>query len=477
VEIPTGSAGLTYRGLYGTTASATSGTDTGVTVTVPALSAVVLKAAKRLGTPAMPPSLALRAPAPGATGDVDLSADVSGGGLNRVVFAAQVGDGPWHTLGSADHAPYKITQHLPDTVKQGTPLRYKAVVVDLAGRTASALATTTAGQAPVAQPPSAVHRDYAVVHYQRADGDYTGWSLASAGQSAQFSGRDAYGAFAWVKPEDGARNLTYTVTKSGTADGPQRTIDLTKTDEVWIRQGADGQSDTAPQGAYPAPDATKAVIHYHRADGGYDGWGLHTWTGAKNPTDWSSPLMPVKKDAFGVTFEVPLAEGATSLSYVIHKGDKKDIAVDRSLDFGTYGKEVWLISGETDYLLPTVGGAPDLDLGTAKVRWIDSDTVVWKVKQVKPTDSTSRQLVYAPHGGITVKDGALSDEGHWLRLVPSKLTDAQKAAHPELADDPAFTIDPRDRDRIPAALGSAQLIATQRADNGALLTATGVHLL
>ncbi|WP_425337727.1 alpha-amylase family glycosyl hydrolase [Streptomyces lavenduligriseus] len=472
VRIATGFAGVAYRGLYGTTGTVTSGADTRVTVTIPPLSSVVLKAKQRIGTPATRPTLVLKAPAAGATGDVDVSADVSGGGLDRVVFAAQVGNGPWQTLGTADHAPYKVTQHLPDTVKQGTTLRYKAVAVDLAGRTASALATTTAGQTAAPRPPSALNRAYAVVHYLRPDGDYTGWRLESAGRSAEFTGRDAYGAFAWVKLEEGARSLTYTVTGNGTADGPRRTIDLDKTGEVWIRQGDDGQSDTAPHGAYPAPDPAKAVIHYHRADGDYDGWGLHTWTGAKHPTDWSAPLTPTGRDAFGVTFEVPLADGATSLSYIVHKGDEKDITADRSLDFATYGKETWLIGGDGDYLLPTVGSAPDLDLDTAKARWIGTDTVVWKVKT---TNSTSQQLVYAPGGGITVKDGALSDEGHWLRLIPSKLTDAQKSAHPELADDPAFTVDPRDRDRVPAAL-RAQLIATQRAANGALLAATGVRL-
>ncbi|UFR00179.1 alpha amylase C-terminal domain-containing protein [Streptomyces sp. Go40/10] len=472
VRIPTGTTGRAYRGLYGTTATVTSGADTRVTVIVPPLSSVVLKAAQRLRTPVTRPALELKAPAAGATGDVDISADVSGGGLNRVVFAAQVGNGPWRTLGTADHAPYTVTQHLPDTVEQGTPLRYKAVAVDLAGRTASDLAATTAGRPAAPQPPSALHRDYAVVHYLRPDGDYTGRRLESGGRSAEFTGRDAYGAFAWVKPEDGARSLTYTVTGNGTADGPQRTIDLGRTGEVWIRQGDDAQSDTAPSGAYPAPDATKAVIHYHRADGDYDGWGLHTWTGAAHPTDWSAPLTPTGRDAFGVTFEVPLADGATSLSYIVHKGDEKDIAADRSLDFATYGKETWLIAGDSDYLLPTVGSAPDLDIDTAKARWIDTDTVVWKVKA---TDSTSEQLVYAPKGGITVKDGMLSDEGYWLRLIPSKLTDAQKSAHPELADDPAFTVDPRDRGRVPAAQ-RAQLIATQRAADGALLAANGVRL-
>ncbi|WP_217145646.1 hypothetical protein, partial [Streptomyces sp. AC627_RSS907] len=133
-------------GVYGSSARVTSGGDRKVAVEVPALSAVVLKAAKPLGAPAAGPSVSVRAPAAGATGDVEVTAAVDGGRLNRVVFAAQVGNGPWRTLGSADHAPYRVTQHLPGTVRAGTPLRYKAVVIDSAGRTASATAATTAGQ-------------------------------------------------------------------------------------------------------------------------------------------------------------------------------------------------------------------------------------------------------------------------------------------------------------------------------------------
>ncbi|MDT0550990.1 pullulanase-associated domain-containing protein, partial [Streptomyces lonegramiae] len=151
----------------------------------------------------------------------------------------------------------------------------------------------------------------------------------------------------------------YTVEKNGTADGPQRTVDLGVTGQVWIEQGKDGQAVEAPEA--PPQDTTKAVLNYHRADGNYDGWGIHTWTGAKEPTDWAKPLMPVKRDAYGVTFEVPLTDGATSLSYILHKGDEKDLPSDQSLDLATYGHEVWLLGGKPGYLLPQVGGgaAPD----------------------------------------------------------------------------------------------------------------------
>lgn len=315
----------------------------------------------------------------------------------------------------------------------------------------------------------AVERTHAIVHYKRQDGDYEGWTLKAAGQEAAFTGRDAHGAFAWVKVPEGASTVTYTVEKNGTADGPQRSITLGRTGEVWITQGAEGQSDTNPA---PAPqDKTKALIHYQRPDGNYDGWGLHTWTGAAQPTDWSRPLMPVRTDAYGAVYEVPLAEGATSLSYILHKGDEKDLPTDQSLDLATYGHEIWALSGQQKYLLPTVGGAPNLDLAKAEAQWIDRNTVVWKVKS---TDATSQQLVYAKDGGITVTDGSLSSEGQWLRLASATLTDAQKAKYPHLKDYPAFTVDPRDADRVRASL-RGQLIATQRAANGALLAATGVQ--
>ncbi|MFJ5935343.1 pullulanase-type alpha-1,6-glucosidase [Streptomyces sp. NPDC093071] len=464
VTIPVDSAA--FHTLYGGRgAVAAEGGE--VTVTVPALSSLVLKADRALPAPAVKPSVHLRAPAAGATGTVELSADVTGGGLNRVVFAAQVGNGRWQTLGTADHAPYKVTQHV--TAPAGTPLRYKAVAVDGSGRTASATAATTAGAPPAPEKPVAVERTHAIVHYRRADGNYDGWKLKAAGQEAAFTGRDAHGAFAWVEVPEGAATIPYTVEKDGAADGPQRTVDLGRTGEVWITQGQDGQSDTNP--APVTPDKTKAVLHYQRADGDYDGWGLHTWTGAAQPTDWSKPLMPVRVDAYGAVYEVPLAEGATSLSYILHKGDQKDLPTDQSLDLATYGHEVWLLGGKPKYLLPTVGGTPDLDLTKASAQWIDRNTVVWKVKA---TDATSQQLVYAKDGGIAVTGGALNTEGQWLRLDRATLTDAQKAKYPHLKDYPAFTVDPRDADRTRESL-RGQLIATQRAANGALLAATGVQ--
>ncbi|MFE0513127.1 pullulanase-type alpha-1,6-glucosidase [Streptomyces sp. NPDC058964] len=480
----TGSADMTYRGIYGTDDTASTDADKKITVTVPAGSAVVLKAAGTLAKPATKPTITLKAPDAGATGTVELSADVDGGRLDRVVFAAQVGNGKWRTLGSADHAPYKVTQAIGKDVPSGTALRYKAVVIDSAGRTASALAASTTGTPPAPEVPTASSRDHVVVHYKRTDGDYDNWGLYAWGDIADgestnwpashpFVGRDAYGAFAYVKLKSGASNVGFLVIdKDGNKDvSADRTIDVTKTGEVWLEQGKADVLTQRPD--YPAQDKTKAVIHYHRADGNYDGWGLHVWTGAANPTDWSNPLKPVKTDAYGAVFEVPLSDGATSLSYIIHKGDDKDLPTDQSLDLKSNGYEVWLLNGQEKYLLPQpAGSAAALDPTTSKAVWIDRNTVAWNGVD----GAASTQLLYSHDGSIAVKDGTLtSDDERWLRLSKTTLTDAQKAKFPHLKDYTAWSVDPRDRDRVREAL-SGQIVASQRAANGAVLAATGVQI-
>ncbi|MEU1518169.1 pullulanase-type alpha-1,6-glucosidase [Streptomyces sp. NPDC005811] len=480
----TGSARMAFHGIYGTRSTVTSGADKKITVTVPAGSAIVLKAAGPLAKPATRPTLTLTAPAAGATGTVELSADVDGGQLDRVVFAAQTGNGKWQTLGSADHAPYKVTQTLGKDVPAGTALRYKAVVVDSAGRTASATATSTTGTPPAEETPTASSRDYAIVHYKRTDGDYTDWGLYAWGDLADgeatdwpashpFTGRDAYGAFAYVKLKPGASSIGFLVIdKDGTKDvSADRTIDVTETGEVWIEQGKEDVQTERPD--YPAQDKSKAILHYHRADGDYDGWGLHVWTGAANPTEWSNPLKPVRTDAYGAVFEVPLTDGATSLSYILHKGDDKDLPADQSLDLTANGHEVWLLGGQEKYLLPQpAGSAAALDLTTSKAVWIDRDTVAWNGSEA----AASTQLLYSHDGSITVDKGALtSDDERWLRLSKTTLTDAQKARFPHLKAYTAWSVDPRDRDRVREALGG-QLVASQRAVNGAVLAATGVQI-
>ena len=121
--------------------------------------------------------------------------------------------------------------------------------------------------------------------------------------------------------------------------------------------------------------------------------------------------------------------------------------------------------------LEAAGAVTDQDLSASRAQWIDRDTVAWQTD----APSAAQQLVYAPDGGITVKDGALSGRADRLRLTRAGgLDPAQLAKYPQLKGYTAFTVDPRDRGRIGAAL-RGQLVAAQEAADGTLLAATGVQ--
>ncbi|WP_354639922.1 pullulanase-type alpha-1,6-glucosidase [Kitasatospora camelliae] len=492
VTLDTFSAGMDFQRLYPTAgAKTTSGADRKVTVTVPAMSSVVYRAAGKLAKPAAGPQLALTAPADGSYGKVTLGAQVPGGGFDRVSYAAQVGNGAWQNLGTSDNGVHRVTQDLTG-VAPGTVVRYKAVVKDSAGRLRSATASFTTGTPAPTPAPTASSRPYAVVHYQRKNGDYDGWNLYSWGDIADgegttwpdghpFVGRDAYGAFAYVKLKSGASDVGFIVEKNGAKDvDADRHIDIGATGEIWIKEG-----DPTVRTANPDPVATvpadTAIIHYRRPDGDYTGWGLHDWTGAATPTDWGSPLMPARQDAFGAVFEVPLAKGATSLSYIVHKGNDKDLPADQSLDFAAAGREIWILAGQEGHLLPAAAGSSSqVDPASARAQWIDARTVVvpagYGAADSALAGGTSAQLIYDTEGGITADKGVLSKPGRWIRLTPAAgLTDAQKARFPHLAGYRAFTVDPRDAGRTKEAL-RGQLLFAEHLPNGATLAATGVQI-
>ncbi|ETK37333.1 pullulanase-type alpha-1,6-glucosidase, partial [Microbispora sp. ATCC PTA-5024] len=586
-DIPTFSPGTSFTQVYGGAGRATTGADGRLSVTVPPLSAVVYRADARLAPPAAQPSITLSLPGtelrgPAGDGRVAITAQVPGTGFDQVTFAVKAGDAPWRVLGTDDAPTGRVFRIFHDLsgLPAGTPLTYKAVVKDSAGRYASATATAVTGPEPVEETPGTVNRDYLVVHYQRKAGDYDGWGLHAWGDVDQavdwaspvaLDGEDSFGRFAWIRLKPGAREVGLITHRGDTKDQGDRMVDPSKTGEVWLVEGdpavhpsrAEAQGYATvhyhrPDGAYdgwglhlwgdaiadgagtdwasprkpdgtdasgafwrvplkdpaaplnfivhkgdakdPGPDQSfvparqpeayvdsgeaavhasaaaarhVAVLHYHRADGDYEGWGLHYWGDAEGSVEWGSPLAPAGTDAFGVYFEVPLKEGARTLGWIVHKGDQKDQQADQSLDLAVNGNEVWKLSGVDGYLLPQpAASGADADLSKATAQWIDRDTVAWKGRTA---DARHYALAYSPAGDIAYAKGDLTGDVHLIRLTPGTLTDAQKAAWPHLATYAALKVDPRDAGLVRSAL-RGQVVAVERDPAGALLTATGVQI-
>ncbi len=481
VTVDTFSTGA-FTSVYGGAAGAVAGADGKLTFTVPALGSLVLRAGRPIASPSAAPSVSIASPAAGALVPTraDVTATTTGDPLATVTVAAQVGNGPWRLVGTADRAPYTVHHDLAG-LAGGTTVRYKAVVRDGRGRLASDTSAIKVGTPPTNSSP-----DYAVVHYQRPAGDYDDWGLYAFGDvdpsmtttwpnGQPFVGEDAYGRFAYVKLAPGAKNVGFiVVSKDGVKDADaDRFLDPSTNPEVWLKQGDATISTTAPAAEPPDPDT--AVIHYRRAGGDYDGWGLHVWDGAANPTDWATPLQPAATDAFGATFRVPLAAGATGLNYIIHHGDTKDLPTDQRLDFAAGGREVWLLAGVEPRLLPIVrkaDGGGVLDLAKSTAVWLDRSTVAWQPGGA--TDGKVYDLVWSADGSIAVANGELTGTYSSVGLAARRdgLTEAQRTKFPHLWQYDAFRLaDPS----VARAALRGQVVVTERDAAGKLLSATGVQ--
>ncbi len=488
VSFATSSPGAVFTGIYGGSAPVTADASGKITITVPALSTLVLRAGTPVDRNTAAPTVTLK-PAAGTSvaTRTELTAETTGDPLATVTFAAQAGNGQWKLLGTADKAPYRIYHDL-DGLAGGTPVKYKAVVRDSKGRLASSTTNITVGTAVAA---STV--DYAIVHYQRPAGGYDDYGLYTWGDvdpsmsttwpnGQPFAGEDAYGRFAYVKLAPNAKSMGFIVVgKDGVKDtDADRSLDPTKTPEVWLKQGDSAIYTTPPA---VQQDQSKAIIHWRRADGNYDGWGLHVWDGAATGTDWGSPLQPTRIDSFGAVFEVPLADGATALSYIIHNGDTKDLPTDQKLDLASAGHEVWLLAGQENRLLPlvkTAGGGGTIDVTKESAVWMDRSTIAWKtgtgttLQEVGAgTDGKVYDLVWSPTGGIGVADGELTGSYQTVPLTSRRngLTEAQRAKFPHLWQYGAFELTAKN---VPDIL-RGQVVVTERDATGKLLAATGVQ--
>ena len=135
--LPTYSAGMPFSRVYGEgPATARTDRDAQLTVTVPPLSSVVYRADGRVARSKHAPKVTLAAPAPApeSRGRMHVRADVASSSFNEVTFQVRSGNGRWTSIGTDDTAPYQVF-HDTSTLRTGTPLQYRAVVLDNAGHT------------------------------------------------------------------------------------------------------------------------------------------------------------------------------------------------------------------------------------------------------------------------------------------------------------------------------------------------------
>jgi hypothetical protein len=80
-------------------------------------------------------------PEDGPRGRIHVSADVGGSSFYEVTFQARIGDDDWTSIGTDDAAPYQVF-HDVNELAPGTPVSYRAVVLDNGRHTRSSEVAT-----------------------------------------------------------------------------------------------------------------------------------------------------------------------------------------------------------------------------------------------------------------------------------------------------------------------------------------------
>jgi pullulanase-type alpha-1,6-glucosidase len=335
-----------------------SDADGWVTVDLPALGFAIYQAQSQAALPETAAGITIHTPQAGSPvgARFEIGASLDSNAFGEVTFAVSVAGGDYQVIGVDDNAPYRVFYNA-EGLPVGTQLAFKAILRDLAGNlNADTLAVVVGEVVPPSGGPA-----YAILHYNRPDGDYgdhtTGdndfWGLHLWGDIQEtidwtapkpFLGQDEYGRFAWVQLAPNADEVGFIVHRGDAKDGTDadRFFNPSLTPEIWLKAGdaATYTSQAEAQGY--------VTVHYHNPGGDYDGWGLHLWGEAIHPdegTQWDTPKPPTGTDDFGLYWDISIIDATQAVNFIIHRGDEKDPGPDQSF-IPQEDATVWIMSGD-----------------------------------------------------------------------------------------------------------------------------------
>jgi len=356
--IPTYIRNRSFTRVYGDGARRVrSAGDQSLTLTVPPLSAVVYRSAGRIPGSRTAPEISLGGPVPSpeARGRMHVSAEVGGSSFYEVTFQAKIGSDDWTSVGTDDTAPYQVF-HDVEELAPGTPLAYRAVVLDNRKHTKTSQVRDTSVPAPtltietpaegsnargtvevraITDPERSTH----VVEFERriADGNWT--PIGADDSSPAYTVFDDLSALGLAAGTVVAYRAILTE-----PDGTAVTSDIRTVQTA-------------------GPPSELATLHYFRPDGDYTDWGLHLWGDAVDPAvlaqvQWDNPWPSTRVEDGWAEYDIPLHDDTQPVNFIMHlpSGDTvpttREPGGDRSFVPLNAG-EVWIVQGD-----PTVYTSP-----------------------------------------------------------------------------------------------------------------------
>jgi len=475
--------GATFTPLYGGGAAVTADSAGVVSLTVPALSALVLVADATVA-PAASLDLSLALPTPGAalSGSTPVTATTPDVWQQTSFAYRVVGDTGWTPLGTAESTSPRVFAPVTG-LADGTLVEYRAVTTDASGAHAAASTYGSVGFAvdgavAVEPPPDELGglQVSAPGSYQSEAGCPGDWDPACTVTTLAYQGNGLYAGTFPVTAGDyeykiaigGTWDVNYGV--GGAPGGANATFSLAAAADVTFvfdevshafTSSAQGPLLTIP-GSYQsevgcAGDWDPACLATVLLDG--DGDGIATFTAT----------VPAG------SYEAKVAHGR---SWAENYG-ADGVLGGANIPFTAPGGKSVTFSYEiaTHLLTIEVTDPPLAGLGTAQAHWIDATTLAWPTSLL-PAGADPAGLTWAlhhaPDSSLGVIDGAVSGgEQVALTYDPTGLTAEQSARFPALSGYVALHLDAATADVEQWLTG--ELLVTQ-SDGTVLSAATGVQI-
>jgi pullulanase len=360
------------------------------------------------------------------------------------------------------------------------------------------------------------------LHYNRADGDYTGWTVyvynapgeAIGGWPGKApDGTDSYGRYWDITV--GGDSFNFIIVKNAssprepsnwsgrTGSDEQQFWNLSSGNSLYKRDGDANNYATNPLGS-GTPDIETVRVHYQRLDGQYTQWGVHIWAAsglnvAGLPAA-AQPRIDVWPDALAfdeftgyvqaadeVVFDIPVLNpqgdaNRKTLEFIIHgrgptggdindkDGRNDNIRISYSaLTIANKVGQVWLVQGDSTVYT----SKPDLRLAStkdARAYWLNRSLI----QVPKGSVSGTWKLYHAANGQIKAeKDRAVTGADGSITLdvfsgtVPQAVADRFRFVGAGLV----LEVRSADRPQLPELL-KKQLVLVQENAAGEVQNAT-----
>jgi pullulanase len=309
--------------------------------------------------------------------------------------------------------------------------------------------------APNLSAPTALLPGYVRVHYHRADGNYSGWTIYAFYDTTEYTGdynsglvpptnSDAYGVYFDVAVVADAQNLGLIIHNPSAPGGDQKDpgpnefVDpATEGFEYWGYTGIGKLYKSQPSLTNPnALLPGYARIHYYRPDGDYSNWTCYAFEDTAEYTgDYNDGLTGVTSiDSYGAYFDISLIPNAQNLGFIIHNISTgvKDPGPNQYLVVGTYS-QAWAISGnDTVFTVPpTPAQILDSLLNVQQGYWLDRQRVAIQPQFVQSGDTYA--ITSSLTGGLSVGATGITGGTSIPLTVGGSLTADELFRYPQLA--------------------------------------------